>query len=381
MQTDLFLPVLNAPVAAPAPLLLEAPDAAAAPRTHGAKLWLPKRVLFTPAALDEEYGQQILARATALNLDVELLKSNRLTGLRGDDERATYRTAKTTLAVVNAPAGALRLQPTPPSADYQLNLAEGCPAHCQYCYLAGSLSGPPVVRAFANLPRLLENTQAYERADRPVSFEASCYTDVLGIEHLTGALAETVRYFAGREGTRLRFVSKYDHVDSLLGLPHQGHTRARASLNAEPLARQLEGGTASIEARIQALRRLALPVAQGGGGYPVGVVLAPIMPLPDWRQHYGELFDRLHAALSDVPGLDLTVEFITHRFTPGSKEVLLGWYPNTSLDLEESTRAVKRNKFGGLKYVYDLPTMKELKAWFYAEWQRRFPAAPVQYWT
>jgi len=375
MQTDLFLPVLNAPTPAAVPTL----DLGAAPKSHGAKLWLPKRVLFTPDALQEDYGQQILARATALGLDIELLKSNRLTGLRGDDERATYRTAKTTLAVVNAPAGALRLQPTPPSADFQLNLAEGCPAHCQYCYLAGSLSGPPVVRAFANLPKLLANTQLYERADRPVSFEASCYTDVLGIEHLTGALGEAVRYFAGREGSRLRFVSKYDHVDSLLGLPHGGHTRARASLNAEPLARQLEGGTASIEARIQALRRLALPVAQGGGGYPVGVLMAPIMPLPDWRQHYGELLDRVQAAFDF--DCDLTVEFVTHRFTPGSKEVLLGWYPNTTLDLSEESRAVKRNKFGGLKYVYDVPTMKELKAWFYAEWQRRFPHAPVQYWT
>jgi spore photoproduct lyase len=25
--------------------------------------------------------------------------------------------------------------------------------------------------------------------------------------------------------------------------------------------------------------------------------------------------------------------------------------------------------------------MRELKAWFYSEWQRRFPHAPVQYWT
>ena len=375
MQTDLFLPVLNAPV----PAVAQGPADADAPRTHGAKRWLPKRVLFTPDALQEDYGQQILARATALNLDIELLKSNRLTGLRGGDERATYRIAKTTLAVVNAPAGALRLQPTPPSADFQLNLAEGCPAHCQYCYLAGSLSGPPVVRAFANLLKLLANTQIYERTDRPVSFEASCYTDVLGIEHLTGALAETVRYFAAREGGRLRFVSKYDHVESLLGLPHNGHTRARTSLNAEPLARQLEGGTASIEARIQALRKLALPVAQGGGGYPVGVLLAPIMPLPNWQHHYGELLGRVQAAFDF--DCDLTVEFVTHRFTPGSKEVLLGWYPNTTLDLSEETRAVKRNKFGGLKYVYDVPTMKELKIWFYAEWQRRFPNAPVQYWT
>jgi spore photoproduct lyase len=189
MQADLFLPVLNAP----APALPLAAPMEATPRAHGAKLWLPKRVLFTPAALDEAYGQQILARATALNLDIELLKSYRLTGLRGPDERATYRTAKPTLAVVNAPAGALRLQPTPPRPT-PAQPGRGLPAHCQYC---GSLSSPPVVCAFTNLPWLLENTQAY---DRPVNCEASCYTDVLSIEHLTGALAETVRYFAAREG-------------------------------------------------------------------------------------------------------------------------------------------------------------------------------------
>lgn len=352
-----------------------------APRTHSAKLWLPQRVVFTPDALDEEFGQQILARVSAQNLEVELLKSNRLTGLRdpGGDVRATYRTAKNTLAIVRAPAGALRLQPTPPSADWQLNLAEGCPAHCQYCYLAGSLSGPPVVKAFANLPALLANTASYEHPGRVISFEASCYTDVLGIEHLTGSLAEAVRHFGTREGAQLRFVSKYDHIGPLLGLPHQGRTRARFSLNAEPVVRRLEGGTASVEARIQALRRLALPVAAGGGAYPVGVVLAPIMPIPGWQQHYAELLDRLQLALDF--DCDLTVEFITHRFTPGSKDVLLQWYPNTSLDLAEEGRAVKRNKFGGLKYVYQPEQMREMKAWFYAEWQRRFPNAPAQYWT
>jgi spore photoproduct lyase len=387
MTETLLLPVLNAPATSAAELSampdsgeLLYPAAASAPRTHGAKLWLPKRVLFTPDALDEEFGQQILQRVTALNLDVELLKSNRLTGLKqGDDVRATYRTAKSTLAVVKAPPGALRLQPTPPSADWQMNLAEGCPAHCQYCYLAGSLSGPPVVRVFANLPSLLQNTQGYEQAGRVTSFEASCYTDVLGIEHLTGSLAEAVRYFGQREAAQLRFVSKYDHVGSLLGAPHHGRTRARFSLNAEPVVRQLEGGTASVEARLQALRQLALPVEQGGGGYAVGVVLAPIMPIPGWQGHYGQLLDRIQAALDF--DCDLTVEMISHRFTPGSKDVLLQWYPNTSLDLDETTRAVKRNKFGGTKYVYLPDEMKALRAWFAREWQQRFPAAPVQYWT
>ena len=377
LQLPLFAPPVAAPAApgtTPEITFGNAPGAAA-------KLWLPKRVLFTPDALDEPFGQQILARVQAQGLEVELLKSNRLTGLRdpGGDVRATYRTAKNTLAVVKAPAGALRLQPTPPSADWQLNLAEGCPAHCQYCYLAGSLSGPPVVRVFANLPVLLANTQAYEQAGRTTSFEASCYTDVLGIEHLTGSLAEAVRYFGTREAAQLRFVSKFDRVETLLGLPHHGRTRARFSLNADIVARRLEGGTARLGARLAALRRLALPVAEGGGGYPVGVVLAPLMPIPDWQMHYAALLDDLQAALNF--DCDLTAEFITHRFTPGSKDVLLQWYPSTSLDFDEDRRAVKRNKFGGLKYVYLPDEMKAMKAWFYAEWQRRFPHAPAQYWT
>jgi spore photoproduct lyase len=366
---ELFdLPVLNA-----------APQPSPEPLTHSARLWLPKRVLFTPDALDEPFGQQIYERVAAQGLPIEVLKSNRITGLRGEDARETYRNAKNTMAVVKAPAGALRLQPTPPSADWQMNLAEGCPAHCQYCYLAGSLQGPPVVRVFANLPQLLENTATYEQPGRRTSFEVSCYTDVLGIEHLTGSLAECIRYFGTREGSQLRFVSKYNQVDSLLALPHNGHTRARVSLNAEPVARRLEGGTASIDARLQALRQLALPQEQGGGGYPVGVVLAPIMQIPNWRQHYTELFDRMAAALDF--DCDLTVEFITHRFTPGSRDVLQQWYPNTSLDFNEATRSVKRNKFGGVKYVYQPEDMRTLRQFFYEEWHKRFPNAPIQYWT
>jgi spore photoproduct lyase len=76
--------------------------------------------------------------------DVEFLSSDRLTGLRvRDDDRATYARAKSTLAVVVSPPSKRKLQPIPPSADWRVDLAEGCPAHCQYCYLAGSLTVRP----------------------------------------------------------------------------------------------------------------------------------------------------------------------------------------------------------------------------------------------
>jgi len=340
---------------------------------------MPERVLFTPAALEEAWGQQILSRVQSLNLPVEELPRNRLTGLRGSDERETYNKSKRTLAIVTAPPSAFKLSPIPPSADWQFHIAEGCPAHCQYCYLAGSLSGPPVIRVFANLPQILDNLAVYEQALKATTYEVSCYTDPLGIEHLTGSLNMCIRHFGTRENGYLRWVSKFDAVDELLDLPHNGHTRCRMSVNAAPISGRFEGGTASVTARLQALRRLALPRSKGGGGYPVGLVIAPIMPIDDWMSHYERLFDQISVALDF--NCDLTFELISHRFTPGSKEVLQQWYPQTSLDMDEATRSVKRNKFGGTKYVYSSDTMKMLRRFFEGEIAKRFPLARVLYWT
>lgn len=341
-----------------------------------ARLWSPRRVVFTPDALKETWGQRILERVTALGLPTETLASNRLTDLRGANERDTYRRAKQTLAVVNAPASQFNLPPIPPSADYQFHLAQGCPAHCQYCYLAGSLSGPPVVRAYANLSAIHTNLLRYAGTDGDAkTFEASCYTDPLGIEHLTGSLSETITFFGQQTGMSLRFVTKFDAVDGLLALPHNGNTRARFSLNADEVSRRFEGGTASVDKRIAALRKMAQ------AGYPVGVVLAPIMPFDDWQAGYSDVLRRVADAVSHIPGCDLTFELITHRFTPGSRETLLGWYPATGLDMDTEKRERKFGKFGAAKYVYPAVTMREIKAFLTAQIAARLPEARVLYFT
>ncbi len=358
------------PAATLSPQAVTAPKPAQQP---GRKSWQPKRIFFTADALAQPFGRRILERVTALGLNVTELGGNRLPSLKGKDERETYRLAKSTLAVVNAPPSMMKLQPIPPSADWQFHLAKGCPAHCQYCYLAGSLSGPPITRVYANLPEILGGLAAYEKPGRLTTFEASCYTDPLALEHLTGSLSECVRYFGTRTDAQLRWVSKFSAVEPLLGLAHNGKTRARVSVNAAPVSRRLEGGTAPVAERIGGLRKLA------EDGYPVGVVIAPIMPVEGWREHYTALLERLEEA-TPLP-CDLTFELISHRFTPGSKEVLEGWYPNSGLAMNESERAVKRNKFGGLKYVYGKDVMNELRTFFETELAVRFPAAPVLYWT
>jgi spore photoproduct lyase len=301
---------------------------------------------------------------------------------------SAYAAAKSTLAIVTASPSARRPQPIPPSADWQFHVAQGCPAHCQYCYLAGSLAGPPITRVYANLPEILSELEPLaghgnvtsaagsKRSHEGTTFEMSCYTDPLAIEHLTGALDHCVRHFGSWEApVQLRWTTKFSAVEPLLGLEHAGRTRVRFSISAPEVMARFEGGTSPFSARLEALRKLAT------ARYPVGLTIAPIMPVPGWQEQYRSVLESVASALGPVSSVDLTVELITHRFTDKSKNVLLGWYPNTRLELDESRRTVKRTRMGTSKYVYPTPLMREMRTWFYGTIPEHLPDARILYWT
>ncbi len=343
--------------------------------------WTPRHVLATQSALALPTGQAMVDRAAALGASIVRLSGDRLTGLPD-----TYRDAKTTLAIVTASPSRRRLQPIPPSADWRFDLAEGCPAHCSYCYLAGSLAGPPIIRAYANLDEILAELPAAvgqgrvtsvsaDRACEGTTFECSCYTDPLAIEHITGSLAACITHFGIWDApVQLRFTTKFDDVAPLLALQHNRRTRIRFSVNAAAAERH-EGGAPHMKARLAALRAVAL------AGYPVGLTVAPILRLPDWAQAYDRLFTDIATALDGVPARDLTAELITHRFTPKSKAVLTGWYPGSSLDMDEAQRSRKLTKFGSVKYVFPKDQMRDMQAVIELSLTTRLPDAKRLYWT
>jgi len=373
-------PHLN-PDAGVAGVDLDRPVAQTAGGLSGERIWRPRRVLITKSALSWDHGRAMAERCAALGLPIIELHGDRLSL---SDQ--SYAEAKSTLAIVVAPPGKLKLQPIQPSADWRVDLAEGCPAHCSYCYLAGSLKGPPITRAYANLPEILRGLPDFvgkgrvtstsaKRAHEGTTFEASCYTDPLGIEHLTGSLAAMVAHFgAWHEDVQLRFTTKFDAVGPLLSIDHQRRTRMRVSLNPAAFAK-FEGGTAKTVARIAAMRRVA------AAGYLVGLTIAPIIAAPGWRDAYAGLLRDVADALDGVPDPDLTVEVITHRYSPTSKAVLDSWYPGSSLDMSATDRTEKRTKFGSVKHVYDRPTMTALRSWFEDALAAALPRARLLYWT
>ncbi|MDT7952636.1 MAG: hypothetical protein RQ966_14130, partial [Acetobacteraceae bacterium] len=279
-----------------------------------------------------------------------------------------------------------RLQPIPPSADWRFDLAAGCPAHCSYCYLAGSLAGPPIIRAYANLPEILAGlgpavgqggvtSVSADRAHEGTTFECSCYTDPLALEHLTGYLQACIAHFGAWEApVQLRFTTKFDAVEPLLPLAHKGRTRVRFSVNAREAERH-EGGAPRVKQRLEALRAMAL------AGYKIGLTVAPILRVPDGQAAYDRLFADVAAALDGVEAPDLTAELITHRFTSKSKNILAGWYPGSPLDMDETRRSRKLTKFGSVKYVYPRDDMAAMRRSIEASIARWLPTTTVLYWT
>lgn len=339
------------------------------------KQFQPKRVFIEEKALEYPLGTAILDQMTAVAIPVQIIGShNRVTGIPGASPGQSYREAKQTLVV--GVKRDLRLNTCKPSADFEFTTGTSCPGGCHYCYLQTYLGRKPYIRVYVNLNEILETIQKItaKNAPRITTFEVSSTSDPLAVEHITGSLAKTIEFFGGLELGLLRVVTKFDAVDPLLNINHQGRTRFRFSLNAGEIIRKFEPNTATMDERVSAAQKIAR------AGFPLGFIIAPLFIYPGYEADYTGLFEKLAAVLEPIPP-DLTFEFITHRFTKSAKNIILERFPNTQLDLDETSRRRKFGKYGLVKYVYPKAEYARLKEFILGNAAQFFPGARVEYFT
>ena len=65
------------------------------------------------------------------------------------------------------------------------------------------------------------------------------------------------------------------------------------SINPEEYIRKIEIGTSPLKQRVEAMNKLKK------AGYKVGILLAPIILLEDWKEKYAELIEYLYNNLSE----------------------------------------------------------------------------------
>ena len=336
------------------------------------KQFTPGRAVFEPAALEYPLGKKLQAHFEELGIEIQTTPShNRVTGIPGKTPTEKYVQAKRSLVV--GVRRTLKFSSCKPSAHYQLPLATSCPGFCEYCYLQTTLGPKPVIRVYVNIEEILQQAQTYidERAPEITIFEGAATSDPIPVEYLTGSLKRTIEFFAKTDLGRFRFVTKFGDVDSLLQIPHNGHTEIRFSLNTQKVIGQYEKGTAPLKERIEAARKTAL------AGYPLGFLLAPIITYDNWKEEYGEVIQELASLLAGES--NPSFELITHRFTKKAKSNIEQVFPNSTLPMDEEERQYKYGQFGYGKWVYPKETMAEIKSFFEETIGEAFPQSEIKY--
>lgn len=346
------------------------------PITASLQVFIPELVYFEPDALNYPKGQQIHAWATGKGLPIRMTTShNRIMDLPGDSELEKYKMAKRTLVV--GVRKTLKFDTSKPSAEYAIPIATGCMGHCHYCYLQTTLGAKPYIRVYVNIDDIIDQAKEYiqERIPEITRFEAACTSDPVGLEHISGSLKQLIEFMGQEEYGRLRFVTKYHNVDSLLDAKHNNRTRFRFSVNADYVIRNFEPNTSSFADRITAAGKVAK------AGYPLGFIIAPIIWHDGWEQGYEELLHKLSLSLPAEADQDLTFEMIQHRFTKTAKNTIQKRYPKTRLEMDEAVRKYKWGRWGQGKYVYPDEQADALRETITQYIFRYFPRARIEYFT
>ncbi|WP_261129416.1 spore photoproduct lyase [Bacillus sp. Marseille-Q3570] len=340
------------------------------------KPFVPQLVYIEPKALEYEQGRILKDKFEKMGLEIrETTSHNQVRNLPGENELQKYRNAKSTLVI--GIRKTLKFDTSKPSAEYAIPLATGCMGHCHYCYLQTTLGSKPYIRTYVNLDEIFEQAQKYidERKPEITRFEASCTSDIVGIDHLTHSLKKTIQFIGETELGRLRFTTKYHHVDHLLDAAHNGNTRFRFSVNSQWVIKNFEMATSSLKDRLGAAKKVV------EAGYPLGFVVAPLYLHEDWQEGYKEMFDEINNTIPRKHFSNITFELIQHRFTKPAKKVIQKRYPKSKLEMDEEKRKYKWGRYGIGKYVYQKDEAQELRETIENYIHQYFPEARIEYFT
>lgn len=231
------------------------------------------------------------------------------------------------------------------------------------------------MRVNVNIDDIYTTAQKYidERLPEITIFEGSATSDPIPVEPYSHSLKKTIEFFGGTQKGRFRFVTKFTDIDTLLEANHNGHTEIRFTLNTNKVIHDYEKGTASLEKRIEACKKVV------SAGYPMGFIIAPIFLYENWKEDYHNLLLDLKKQLPMDISYPLTFEVISHRYTTRAKNVILEVFPDTILPMDDALRTYKYGQFGYGKFVYTKEELAEIKTFFTAEITSIFQHGIIKY--
>jgi spore photoproduct lyase len=250
-----------------------------------------------------------------------------------------------------------------------LNLGQQCNMNCSYCYLQSYLNSPTMVM-YSNIEQALQELEEMAAINGHLPFRVGTgeVIDSLSLDEVTLFSRDLIEFFRKFPKWTLEFKTKSAQVDQFLDCEHAGNVVVSWSLNASEIIEAEEHGTARLQERLLAARKVR------DRGFQVAFHLDPLIWYPNWKAGYSELIQR-----------------ITSLFTPEEINVLsLG-----ALRFQPEQRHMMRERFGMKSYVttaemfpsegnklrYDSQLRREMFDFVLAELKARAPATDRRYRT
>ena len=248
--------------------------------------------------------------------------------------------------------------------------SSGCTASCMYCYLVCNYNKCAYLRLFVNREKMLEKIiKTAEKSDEKLTFEIGSNSDLVLENTITDNLVWTIENFKDSKKGKLTFPTKFDMVEPLLDLDHKGKIIARVSVNPEEIINNVEFGTSRLDGRINAINKLK------EAGYEVGILIAPVIFVENWKEEYLELIKTLESRLSTKVKKDVFFEIIFMTYS----------YVHTKINEEAFPKAINLyNKElmtgrGRGKYWYKAKLREEGERFFIENLKKYFPNNEILY--
>ncbi len=330
-------------------------------------MFVPRKIYYEEDVINYEFGKYLLDKYSNVekviidnhnnilelrsrsNKDFILMKKNLIIGVR-----------KTHKFVVNSKV-----------SDYLVPYtSSGCPAFCLYCYLVCNYNKCSYLRVFVNREAMLDKIiKVSNSSDKALTFEIGSNSDLVLENCITNNLAYTIEKFGVEGKGYLTFPTKFHMIDDLLGLKHCGKTIIRVSVNPEEIIKLVEFGTSSLVDRVNAINKLFL------AGYKVGIIIAPVILISDWKRLYSELILYLNNNLLNEVKSVVFFEIIFMTYSYVHRVINEEALPN-AINLFD--KDIMRGRGRG-KYAYKSEVREEANAFIIDEVSKYFSSDKIIY--
>lgn len=249
--------------------------------------------------------------------------------------------------------------------------SSGCTASCLYCYLVCHYNKCSYLRLFVNREQMLNKIikTADSSIEKELTFEIGSNSDLILENTITGNLPWTIQNFAKSKHGFLTFPTKFDMIDPILGISGIEKVIVRMSVNPESIINAVEFGTSRLNNRIRAINKLK------DAGYKVGILIAPVIFVDNWKILYSELIQKLADELSEKVKKDLFFEIIFMTYSYVHKAINEEAFPN-AIKLYNSELMTMRGR--GM-YMYKMDLKEDAKDFFKTELEKYFPDNKILY--